>query len=72
MLNISTVEKKMNLNINIPEEYGEVLDTLAEQGYRSRRAQARKLLIDALDIIQGDNMGRSVSHTEQSEKEVSA
>lgn len=52
----------MILNIEITKEKGELLDKLAEQGHRSRRMQATKLLTDALDAIQSDNLGRSVPH----------
>lgn len=48
----------MNLNFNIPEEHGEVLDTLAKEGHRSRRAQARKLIIDVIDMIRSNEIHR--------------
>lgn len=38
----------MILNIEIPEEEGEMLDALAQEQDRSRSAQARRLLIRAI------------------------
>jgi hypothetical protein len=46
----------MNLNFEIPKEYGDALDSFAKKGHRSRRAQARKMLMEAIDIC----VGRSV------------
>ena len=51
----------MNLNFDIPKDHGKTLDALAAKGHRSRRAQARKLLMESLEL----ESGRSVSHNEQ-------
>jgi len=41
-------KQSMILNIEIPEEEGEILDALAQEQDRSRSAQARRLLIRAI------------------------
>jgi predicted transcriptional regulator len=41
-------QKRMILNIEIPDEEGAMLDALAQEQDRSRSAQARRLLIRAI------------------------
>lgn len=48
----------MILNFEIDEETGAKLDELAKREHRSRRAQATKLLKDALDMILSDEIGQ--------------
>lgn len=46
----------MTLNFEIDDETGELLDRLAKDGHRSRRAQARMLLLDALHLLASDQI----------------
>ena len=46
----------MILNFEIDEETGAKLDELAKREHRSRRAQATKLLMDALDMLLSDEL----------------
>lgn len=44
----------MILNFEIDDETGAKLDALAAREHRSRRQQATKLLLDALEMIESD------------------
>ena len=44
----------MILNFEIDEEVGAKLDALASKEHRSRRQQATKLLLDALEMVTTD------------------
>lgn len=46
----------MILNFEIDDEDGALVDRLAKEGHRTRRAQARKLLLDALEMIRSDDL----------------
>lgn len=46
----------MILNFEIDDHHGERLDELARREHRSRRAQATKLFLDALELVLSDEL----------------
>lgn len=54
----------MILNFELDEETGAKLDTLAKSEHRSRRAQATKLIKDALDMIETDTLDDNEEESE--------
>lgn len=46
----------MILNFEIDDHHGERLDELARREHRSRRAQATKLFLDALEMVVSDEL----------------
>lgn len=46
----------MILNFEIEDHHGERLDELARREHRSRRAQATKLFLDALELVVSDEL----------------
>lgn len=52
----------MILNFEIDEETGAKLDALAATEHRSRRQQATKLLLDAIEMVIGDSLEPLAAH----------
>lgn len=51
----------MILNFEISDELGAALDDIAKSEHRSRRAQATKLLEDAIGLIASDDLSQASS-----------
>lgn len=48
----------MILNFEIDDQTGERLDEIARREHRSRRAQATKLFLDALELVLSDELSQ--------------
>jgi hypothetical protein len=57
----------MILNFEIEDHHGERLDELARREHRSRRAQATKLFLDALELVLSDELDREPQREEEVE-----
>lgn len=57
----------MILNFEIEDHQGERLDELARREHRSRRAQATKLFLDALEMVLSDGLEQENQHHEEEE-----
>ena len=55
---ITNPKISMILNFEIDDQTGERLDEIARREHRSRRAQATKLFLDALELVLSDELSQ--------------